>query len=111
MESELKTEFLKDSLNNDKINKNISICFKEEEIKNNSFVDEINYEKNLKMNEQSFEDKVKIELNDNEEQSKKLNEEINDKKINNKRVNNLLDDIYGSLSNINEVNNKVKDIL
>ena len=111
MESELKTEFLKDSLNNDKINKNISICFKEEEIKNNSFVDEINYEKNLKMSEQSFEDKVKIELNDNEEQSKKLNEEINDKKINNKRVNNLLDDIYGSLSNINEVNNKVKDIL
>ena len=110
MESELKT-FLKDSLNNDKINKNISICFKEEEIKNNSFVDEINYEKNLKMSEQSFEDKVKIELNDNEEQSKKLNEEINDKKINNKRVNNLLDDIYGSLSNINEVNNKVKDIL
>ena len=63
------------------------------------------------MSEQSFEDKVKIELNDNEEQSKKLNEEINDKKINNKRVNNLLDDIYGSLSNINEVNNKVKDIL
>ena len=111
MESELKTEFLKDSLNNDKINKNISICFKEEEIKNNSFVDEINYEKNLKMSERSFEDKVKIELNDNEEQSKKLNEEINDKKINNKRVNNLLDDIYGSLSNINEVNNKVKDIL
>ena len=111
MESELKTEFLKDSLNNDKINKNISICFKEEEIKNNSFVDEINYEKNLKMSEQSFEDKVKIELNDNEEQSKKLNEEIKDKKINNKRVNNLLDDIYGSLSNINEVNNKVKDIL
>ena len=111
MESELKTEFLKDSLNNDKINKNISICFKEEEIKNNSFVDEINYEKNLKMSERSFEDKVKIELNDNEEQSKKLNEEINEKKINNKRVNNLLDDIYGSLSNINEVNNKVKDIL
>ena len=51
MASGLKSEFLIGSLNKDKINKNISICFKEEEIKNNSFVNAINSSQNLKMQE------------------------------------------------------------
>ena len=93
------------------MSKNINIQSKEEEIKNNSIGEEINSNENLKMYEKKIDPKDKIELNDKEEKFKKINKDDKDKKINNKRVNNLLKDIYGSLSNINEVNNKVHDIL
>ena len=111
METELKAETFKDSLNSSKMSKNINIQSKEEEIKNNSIGEEINSNENIKMYEKKIDPKDKIELNDKEEKFKKINKDDKDKKINNKRVNNLLKDIYGSLSNINEVNNKVQDIL
>ena len=111
METELKTETFKDSLNNSKMSKNNNIKSKEEEIKNNSIREEINSNTQIQKDEKQFDSKDKNELNDKEEKFKKINKEDKDKKINNKRVNNLLKDIYGSLSNINEVNNKVKSIL
>ena len=111
METELKSDFLKDSLNNNKVSKNISIQTLDEEIKNNSIEGEINENKFLKIDEQDIETKEQMILNDKEEKFRKINKDNSDKKINNKRINNLLKDIYGSLTNINEVNNKVKNIL
>jgi len=111
METEFKTELLKDSLNKSKMNKNININSQEEEIKNNYIVDENTENKLIKLNEENTEVKDPILFNDQEEKFKKINKDNTDKKISNKRVNNLLKDIYGSLSNINEVNDKVKNIL
>ena len=112
MEKELKEELLKDSLNNMKMTNDININSQEEDNKNNSVEKEINSNNilNTKEQEESKSD-FKNEPNDTEEKFKQINKDDNDTKINNKRVNNLLKDIYGSLSNINEVNNKVKNIL
>jgi hypothetical protein len=81
MESGLKSELLKGSLNKDKINKNISICFKEEEIKNNSFVNAINSSQNLKMQEKNFEKGDNMEINYKEEQFKKIDKNLKIKKL------------------------------
>ena len=71
METELKTETFKDSLNNSKMSKNINIQSKEEEIKNNSIGEEINSNTNLQKEEKKFDSKDKNELNDKEEKFKK----------------------------------------
>ena len=117
MENDLKTESLQESLNKKLMNKSVSIASKEEEIKNNSIEKEINLNRSQKINEEKKEEKnIKIEINKEKEEEEKI-QEINkddnekDKKINNKRVNNLLKDIYGSLYKINEVNDRVKNLL
>ena len=106
MENDLKVELLKESLNKQKMNKINNIRPKEEEIKNN--IEE--FEINSNRFEETKEENIKMKDNKYEEITKIIKEE-NEKKINNKRVNNLLKDIYGSLTNLNDVNDRVKNIL
>ena len=106
MENDLKVELLKESLNKQKMNKINNIRPKEEEIKNNIEEFEINYNRFEEIKEEN----IKMKDNKYEEITKIIKEE-NEKKINNKRVNNLLKDIYGSLTNLNDVNDRVKNIL
>ena len=111
MENETKTKTSLESLNNKKLNKNINSHMEEEEIKNNSDGNEINFDKTPKNNQLNIEKNTNIELNEEHSEYKNINKEETTKKFINNRVNNILNDIYGSLSNINEVNNKVKNIL
>ena len=111
MENETKTKTSLESLNNKKLNKNINSHMEEEEIKNNSDGNEINFDKTPKNNQLNIEKNTNIELNEEHSEYKNINKEETTKKFINNRVNNILNDIYGSLSNINEVNEKVKNIL
>ena len=111
MENETKTKTSLESLNNKKLNKNINSHMEEEEIKNNSDGNEINCDKTPKNNQLNIEKNTNIELNEEHSEYKNINKEETTKKFINNRVNNILNDIYGSLSNINEVNEKVKNIL
>ena len=111
MENETKTKTSLESLNNKKLNKNINSHMEEEEIKNNSDGNEINFDKTPKNNQLNIEKNTNIELNEEHSEYKSINKEETTKKFINNRVNNILNDIYGSLSNINEVNEKVKNIL
>ena len=111
MENETKTKTSLESLNNKKLNKNINSHMEEEEIKNNSDGNEINFDKTPKNNQINIEKNTNIELNEEHSEYKNINKEETTKKFINNRVNNILNDIYGSLSNINEVNEKVKNIL
>ena len=112
MENNLNIKNLKESLSTKIPTKSINLNLKDEEIKNDTNENSNNIN-NIKISkEENSETKEnKIELNTQEESSKKIENDDKDKKTNNKRINNLLKDIYGSLSKINEVNDKVKNIL
>ena len=112
MENEIQNKISIESINDKNKNKNISTQIKPEEIKNNNDENEINSKKNMIINDKTIKQNTKIDLkNNNDNNYKKINNDENTKKINNTKINNILNDIYGSLTNINEVNEKVKNIL
>ena len=93
-------------------------------ISNNSSLSD--YNKNKEINEISKEmknnldndnDSLKYNIEYNKKELNKNNIAINNnnkeqfQKINNEKVNNTLNDIYGSIARINEVNNQVKNLL
>ena len=115
MENELKNENANISFNAQKTINNNAINEEEKEINDitssqNFNSDNMNFNNSIKKN-------IKEELNDNNNDSTKNHTSIQNntddffKKINNRKVNSALNDIYNSISNINEVNKRVKSLL
>ena len=116
MENEIKDDILNDSLNN-KINNNNNINVQDKEEGNNEKVQEQNFisgYNDIYMGKNKTD--INQELEDNYENINKnyttiLHTDNALKKITNQKVNRTLNDIYGAIANINEVNKKVKNII
>ena len=110
MNKEVSNESFNDSITLQN-NKNIKLELKEESINiqnegnNNNCNNRVDIiEKNKIQNKQDY----------SEDLNKNYNQSYNKKflkKINNEKVNNTLNDIYGAISNINEINEKMKNFL
>ena len=116
MEEEIKDNILNDSLNN-KINNNSNINVQDKEEGNNENVQEQNFisdyndiyvGKNKTDSNQELKDNYE---NINKNYTIMLHTDNALKKITNQKVNKTLNDIYGAIANINEVNKKVKNII